>query len=146
MQYTKKNVYGLLNYKGDEILKLGYYGILQSIGNKCLFTVEDEHHRYAVLDSEGNEVIPFGKYSWIDGFDHGLSRVNKSCSVFVDDKKTPAGQDLWGIINEYGEEILPLEYTSIWNFYNKGRNDTRIEKNGLVQSFQLHPSDELNND
>lgn len=140
------NVYGILNYKGEEILKLEYYGILQSIGGKSLFTVQDEHYRYAVLDTDGNEVIPFGKYSWIDGFYHGLARVIKSCSSPVDDNKTSVGQKLWGIINEYGEEILPFEYTSIWNFYNKGRKETRIEKNGLVKSFRLQFSDEFNDD
>lgn len=70
----------------------------------------------------------------------------KSCSSPVDDNKTSVGQKLWGIINEYGEEILPLEYTSIWNFYNKGRKETRIEKNGLVKSFRLQFSDEFNDD
>ena len=28
-----------------------------------------------VLDHEGNDIVPFGKYDWIDGFDQGLARV-----------------------------------------------------------------------
>ena len=27
------------------------------------------------LDHKGNEIVPFGKYDWIDGFDQGLARV-----------------------------------------------------------------------
>ena len=30
---------------------------------------------WGVLDHEGNEIVPFGKYGWIDGFDQGLARV-----------------------------------------------------------------------
>ena len=32
--------------------------------------------KYGVTDLEGNVVVPFGKYAWIDGFDHGLARVH----------------------------------------------------------------------
>lgn len=27
------------------------------------------------LNIDGTVVVPFGKYSWIDGFDNGLARV-----------------------------------------------------------------------
>lgn len=79
---------------------------------------QKRNYQWGVVDLEGNEIVPFGKYDWIDGFDHGLARVNKLCP---DGKK-------WGIINMAGEEVLPVEYDSVWNFYGKNRNSTTIEK------------------
>lgn len=81
---------------------------------------QKRNYQWGVVDLEGNEVVPFGRYDWIDGFDHGLARVNKN---------GPNGKK-WGIINMAGEEVLPVEYDSIWNFYGKNRNSTTIEKAG----------------
>ena len=82
--------------------------------------IENRNYQWSIVDLEGNVIVPFGKYDWIDGFDHGLARVNKLCP---DGKK-------WGIINMSGEEVLPLEYDSVWNFYGKNRYSTTIEKDG----------------
>jgi len=82
--------------------------------------IENRNYQWSIVDLEGNVIVPFGKYDWIDGFDHGLARVNK-----VD-----AGSKKWGIINMDGEEVLPVEYDSVWNFYGKNRNSTTIEKDG----------------
>lgn len=30
---------------------------------------------WAIIDDAGNEIVPFGKYSWIDGFAHELARI-----------------------------------------------------------------------
>ncbi len=113
---------------------------------------------YAVLDANDNIVVPFGKYAWIDGFDHGLARVkskegaegptntvaiNIECNIWLEGKDAieyvnkdmhehPEKYKKWGIINEQGEEVLPLEYTNIWNFYKKGRVSTRVEKGSQV--------------
>lgn len=81
---------------------------------------QKRNYQWGVVDLEGNEIVPFGKYDWIDGFDHGLARVNKLCP---DGKK-------WGIINMSGEEVLPVEYDSVWNFYGKNRNSTTVVKAG----------------
>ena len=82
--------------------------------------LQKRNYQWGVVDLEGNEIVPFGRYDWIDGFDHGLARVNK---VGLNGKK-------WGIINMAGEEVLPVEYDSVWNFYGKNRNSTTIEKAG----------------
>ena len=52
---------------------MGKYLKNQQYGN---VRVENgENGMWAVLDDAGNEIVPFGKYSWIDGFDHGLARI-----------------------------------------------------------------------
>ena len=37
--------------------------------------VENNLFQYGVTDNNGNVIVPFGKYAWISGFDHGLARV-----------------------------------------------------------------------
>ena len=37
--------------------------------------VEHSDYKWGVIDSNGNEIVPFGKYDWIEGFEHGLCRV-----------------------------------------------------------------------
>lgn len=91
--------------------------------DKEYITVQDREKGYAVIDRKGIIVIPFGKYTWMDGFDHGLARV--ACSK-------------WGIINTKGEEILPLVYDKIWNFYGKNRFSTKAIKDGVEKEVFFH--------
>ena len=113
----------------------------------------------------GNCIVPFGKYGWIDGFDNGLARV-RSCGRTTYTKNTVAVIDLennnmiqgadaieqhvkkefaenpdsfakWGIINEEGKEVLPLIYDEVWNFYGKGRSNTKAVRNGVEYEISL---------
>ena len=101
--------------------------------------------QYGVINVDGTEIVPFGKYEWIDGFDSGLARIRigkgpcniNSNTVFgywdtIDEKNK------WGIINEKGEEVLPIEYDSIWNFAGKNRYSTRVVKDGVNSEVYLH--------
>ena len=54
----------------------------------------------------------------------------------VYNKKT--GQFKWGIINSHGEEVLPPEFDEIWNFFGKGRLDTRVVKGNVSHQFDLY--------
>ena len=82
----------------------------------------DDMYQWGVIDNNGNIIVPFGKYDWIDCFDQGLARVNirmpQEGNRYATVKK-------WGIINERGEEVLPLIYDEIWNFYGKNRYSTK---------------------
>ena len=78
----------------------------------------NEMHQWGVLDQNGVISVPFGRYDWIDNFDQGLARVNiripQGGNRYATAKK-------WGIINERGAEVLPLEY--LWQeplFYQSG--------------------------
>ena len=39
----------------------------------------------------------------------------------------------WGIINEEGEEVLPVEYDEVWGFMGRGYASTNVEKDGVTR-------------
>lgn len=93
--------------------------------NSALITVQDKEGRWGAIDKDGNVIIAFGKYEWIDGFQNGLARVIafedqepiNNGSFFSKLKSFGCGQK-GGIINEVGEEVLPTKY-NVWRFYGK---------------------------
>lgn len=126
--------------------------------------VESSDYQWAVIDCQGNIVVPFGKYTYIDGFENGLARVhtagdsgrktdvnaieflnyknrNKdkeiSFEYFLkqDRRANPNKYAKWGIINEKGEEVLPAIYDDVWRFYGKNLNYTTIVKDGIKSRF-----------
>lgn len=121
--------YKAMTTNGDFITDMDFDSIMVSTDKKYI-TVQDRKKGYAVFDRKGNEIISFGKYSWIDGFDLNLARVNNLVSPDSIERK-------WGIINITGEEVLPLEYSEIWNFYGKNRDTTRVIKNHIVSEVNL---------
>lgn len=131
--------------------------------------VENSDYQWAVIDKEGNFIVPFGKYGWIDGFDSGLARVRTPKNLwraqnvtgivlnlldekptiisgeeeirdyFAQDKKeNPDKYAKWGIINEKGEEVLPVIYDEVWNFFGKNRYSTKVEKDGCTSEVYFH--------
>lgn len=118
----KRPLFGLINSKGETLLEPSFYSLAAPIGgSKKRYTARNEHYKYGVIDPDGTEVVPFGKYTWIDGFDHGLARV------IEEDAKS--GKK-WGLIDEDGKEVLPLEYDYIWGFYGKNRLSAEVVKRG----------------
>lgn len=88
--------------------------------------------KWAVVDRNNNYIVPSGKYDYIDGFDKcGLARVKKTGKTHIFDPEKST-RDRWGVIDTKGNEILPLEYSEIWAFYNKNRKSTTIWKGGNV--------------
>ena len=57
-----------------------------------------------MLRIDGSVVVPFGKYNWIDGFDNGLARVK------IGGVTNGINESKWGLIDEEGEVVLPIEY------------------------------------
>ena len=129
----KRPMYGLINYKGETIFEPSFYSLLPAIGNKKLYTVQNNNFEYAVLNIDGTVVVPFGKYNWIDGFDNGLARV-KIGNVTNGQKEN---RNKWGLINENGDVVLPLEYDDIWAFYGKKRVTTKVVKGDVAQNVVL---------
>lgn len=35
----------------------------------------NDKHQYAVIDGQGNTIVPFGTYGWIENFNRGYARV-----------------------------------------------------------------------
>lgn len=130
--------------------------------------VQNSIYQWGVIDREGNTIVPFGKYEWIDGFDSGLARVRSKGNTgraghtvaiinlsesapfaiqgkdaiqqFYDKDRQihPDKYAKWGIINESGEEVLPLEYDDIWGFLGKNRFSTKVVKNGVESDVYFH--------
>ncbi len=100
--------------------------------------VKNDNHQYGVTDNDGNIIVPFGKYGWISGFDHGLARVH-SIRVITDNPK-------WGIIDMKGKEILPLRYNNIWDFSGKNRKSTKVILAGEEFWFHLERHELLRHD
>ena len=127
--------------------------------------VRNGSYKWGVTDLDGNVIVPFGKYAWIDGFERGLARVRglgqlhyfKNVILTIGDnnevttdpdrirqlneeeyKAHPERFSKWGIINEKGEEVLPMEYDNIWKFYGKNRFSTRVEKDGKSRQVYFH--------
>ena len=105
----KRPMYGLINYKGETIFEPSFYCLIPAIGNKKLYTVQDKNYKYAVLNIDGKEVVPFGKYSWIDGFDNGLARAKIGN---VANGQNENGNK-WGLIDENGKEVLAQLHKSV---------------------------------
>lgn len=67
---------------------------------------------YGVVTTDGQIVVPFGKYDLIEEFCLGVTRVKIG-------KGSNANKDSgckWGIIDTRGNELLPVEYDDIWNY------------------------------
>ena len=105
-------LYGLLNSKGEEVLKTEYFSLVRPKESLLIYSVQNMECKYGVVDCYGNILIPFGKYDYIDGFYKGFARVK----VYDASKEN---KEQWGIINEKGQLVLPIEYDNIWNFYGK---------------------------
>ena len=84
-----------------------------------------------MLRTDGSVVVPFGKYNWIDGFDNGLARVK------IGGVTNGINESKWGLIDEEGEVVLPIEYDTIWTFYGKERNSTNVVKGGFSPNMDF---------
>jgi hypothetical protein len=129
-----KLLYGLINHKGELVVEPEDCGLLVSKNSdNILLTVQNKDREYGVINIYGEEIVPFGKYNWIDGYDKGIARVKigNASSCLKDNGNK------WGLIDEAGNEVLPVEYDEIWNFYGKNRKTTKIVKDGLVKSIVL---------
>ena len=122
-------MYGIINHRGETVLDTIYYSIVAAVGNWNILTVQNKNREYGVIDLNGNVIVPFGKYDYIDGFDRGFARVKLG-------KRTNGqiGSNCkWGIINEHGEEVLPAEYDDIWNFYGKSYDSIKVFRGGILK-------------
>ena len=95
--------------------------------NSNMTVVQNESYKWGVINNNGEIVVPFGKYAWIDGYQNGLAKVighNDTTAPFIlaafDENMNVIEEEIaeQGIINEAGEEVLPLEYR-VWKFYEK---------------------------
>lgn len=114
-----RKLFGLLDAKGGLIVNCEYVGIQISDDSEYI-TLQHPILGYSLIDRYGNTIIPYGLYNYMDGAGHNLARV------YIVDKTT--NKKCWGLVDTTGRIALPLEYTNIWNFHEKNRNSTTVEK------------------
>lgn len=136
--YRNIYFYGIIDSQGMEILPAEYFRIWFPYKSDTLFTVEDKKSKYGVMNSKGKEVIPFDKYTYIDGVSHGYFRVKIGGSPDC----LEGNGAKWGIINSKGEEVVPLKYDFIQPFYQKDIDKvylrTNVEKGFYCNYFNIH--------
>lgn len=103
-----------------------------------MYTVQNFDFQWGVVDEDDNVIVEFGKYRWIDGFQHGFAKVvsyndNVASAWEAIDEEACAEQ---GIIDESGKEVVPLKY-NVWKFYRKSYPSVIIEENGVRQHLSL---------
>lgn len=133
--------WGVIDAHGKPIFDTEYDGIIISDGKHQLFSLYDNSKGYCVMDRNGSIIVPYGKYNYIDGYSKGFARVK----IAGQSNGAINSKDKWGIINEQGEEVLPVEYDNIWNFYEKDRQSTKVIKNGIETNIFFRDLSQLSN-
>lgn len=116
----KDNLFGLIDSINHFVIPMKYRGLIPSLDG--VHSVQSLDYKRGVINTEGEIIVPFGVYQWIDGFDSGLARVKG-----MDDK--------WGIINKTGKVVLPVVFDEVWNFYDKRRKNTYVSKGGVGKNI-----------
>ncbi len=120
----------IITIDGKRLFKKYYKEITMSV-DRQKFVVLNSNGQWAVLDREEREIVPFGKYDWIDGFRNGFARVKQGKTT---NGKSGEGK-LWGIINTDGKEILPVVFPNIHSFVDELNDYTTFAKDYITIEF-----------
>lgn len=135
-----KPLYGLINHLGEVVVEPENSVLIVSKNSDNIFlTIQRMDYKYGVINLHGEEIIPFGKYDYIGGFDKGFARVKigKRSSGYVDNGNQ------WGVINEEGIEVIPPIYEKVWPIYGKKYDVIVVED---AKSRKRIPFTSLNNE
>ncbi len=125
----ENNQWGIIDLKGQEIAPAIYDSIVRSKSERELFIVKNskkplkrmcfiqKNNQWGYLDVITKAVIVPPKYDEIKGF-----YPNNACMVVLNNQ--------WGVINNKGELIIPIEYDKITTIEDSG---FEVERNGQKQ-------------
>jgi hypothetical protein len=136
--------YGLINTFGQFVIPLEFEGIAFP-DNSTAFSVRRIDKGYAAINQFGKYIVPFGKYSYIDGYCNGYARVK----IGRHSNSISETGDCWGIINEYGEEIVKPTAKNIARFYKSkisravvetinGSLEFNLADGSLTSGYEIH--------
>lgn len=103
---------GTIDYTGKVVIPLRY-SVLMLSESKNIYNADigvAGDRKRCLIDKLGNEVVPAGKYDWIDTFVEGYARVIKYVRIGEESVRR------WGIIHESGIEVFPLSPNRICPF------------------------------
>lgn len=100
-----------------------------------LHVIERKDGLWGIMNKDGEHIVEFGKYDLIEPFFMGLSRVKigKGTAGLKENYRI----NKWGIINTRGEEVIPVEYDEIWQFYKKQLTETTLTKDCIHSTISL---------
>jgi len=107
---------------GKDLFKESFKDIIMS-EDRQRFVVENFKGEWAVLNREKKEIVPYGRYDWIDGYKNGFARVKQG--KITNGKRL--GEKLWGIIDSEGNEILPIVFPNIHAFLKDSKGYITLE-------------------
>jgi hypothetical protein len=126
----------LKSLDGKKVIPGSFLQIV-SFSKYGLYLVKNKSKQYALYNSQGKQLIPFGKYKDYDNFSEGLCYVKGSESGFIDTlgnlkfkfvcEKTKGFAEgfaavkkdsYWGFIDTTGHFVIPAEYSNVENFVN----------------------------
>lgn len=124
--------WGVIDTKGNIIVPFGKYGWIDGF-DQGLARVRTHKHSGRV----GCAIAIIGDLDDIDGT---TIEGKENIQLFLDNDRAnnPENYAKWGIINEEGEEVLPVIYDDVWNFLGKDRYSTRVELNGDHKDVFFH--------
>ena len=108
--FQENGQFGLKSQTGEIIISPQY---IEMYDFKCgLSMVRNTQYQYAYIDINNKQIVPFGKYSWLDPcFVCGFARVMSY--DHIQDK------EVWGIIDTLGNIVIPTIYDKIWTLKEK---------------------------
>jgi hypothetical protein len=114
------NLIGYINHEGKQVLPLefskvsNFYGIFDV--KDAVTVAQKQNRKYGTIDRHNNTIIPF-EYDFI-----GMDNRNDTLS-FVKQKNK------WGVINPFGQPVVPIRYSSV-KYLQKPNT-----KNALIEVF-----------
>lgn len=67
-------------------------------------------------------------------YDEQMAEIKEEGRKYEEDRRLHNEKySKWGIINEEGEEVLPVEYDEVWGFMGRGYASTNVEKDGVTR-------------
>lgn len=105
MVFQENGLFGLKDKDGKIIISPQY---VEMYDFSCgLSLVRNKQHEYAYIDIDNKQIVPFGKYSWLDSsFVCGFARVMSFDCL--------REKEEWGIIDTLGNIVVPMNYDKIW--------------------------------
>lgn len=127
--FQENGLFGLKDHTGVVIISPQY---IEMYDFSCgLSMVRNKHYQYAYIDIHNNQIVPFGKYSWLDpSFVCGFARV-----VYYD---IALKKEIWGIIDTLGNCVIPIEYDKIWTLKENYLFSVKAFKGDKEELINLH--------
>ena len=123
--FQENGLYGAKDQSGSIVIKPQYKEMNPfSCG---LSLVRDEKMLYSYVNPQNKPLFPFGLYAWCDNiFCCGFARVMRY---------NKQNEKQWGIINAYGDVVLPVKYDNIWTLNEEYIHAIKVSINGKEQTI-----------